>query len=202
MTEKSVTFTSAGLSMEALLEERDGDAGVVVCHPHPQFGGDMRNSVVDALVEAYGDKGYTTLRFNFRGMGKSQGSHDNGVGETDDLVEAAGYLKGLGKSRVHLAGYSFGSWICALAAPGLDHPPMAWVAPPVNMLKFPQTTMPGLHTVVVGQQDHFAPPETVEKLMPVWNRSAGLSVIAGTDHFFMACADRLAATLALSIPAP
>ena len=96
MTEKSVVFESGELKLEGLLDRAEGDAGVVITHPHPQYGGTMHNNVVESLVKAYQKAGYTTLRFNFRGMGRSEGHYDEGVGEQADVRGAVAYLKNLG----------------------------------------------------------------------------------------------------------
>ena len=96
MTEKNIVFESGDLKLEGLLDQVAGDRGVVITHPHPQYGGTMHNNVVESLVNAYGRAGYTTLRFNFRGMGRSEGHYDEGVGEQVDVGCAVAYLKDLG----------------------------------------------------------------------------------------------------------
>ena len=105
MSENSVMFESGGLKLEGLLDRARGDAGVVIAHPHPQYGGSMHNNVVESLVKAYGKAGFTTLRFNFRGVGRSEGHYDGGVGEQQDVSGAVAYLKDLGMTTIHLAGY-------------------------------------------------------------------------------------------------
>ena len=99
---------------------RTGSAekGAVICHPHPLYGGSMFNNVVDAMDEGFSSKGFTTLRFNFRGVGGSEGAYGEGEGEVHDLTAAVAFLKDqLGAdSHVILAGYSFGAWICSRAA--------------------------------------------------------------------------------------
>jgi alpha/beta superfamily hydrolase len=117
MSIKRVTVQSAG-NLEAILREGGKNAGVVISHPHPLYGGDMSNNVVEAIEKGFSAKGFTTLRFNFRGVGGSDGAFDEGVGEVDDLLAALRFLEGQLRenARLVLAGYSFGAWICSKAA--------------------------------------------------------------------------------------
>ena len=91
--EKQVTFRSGDLTLEGLLASRDSEApAAVVCHPHPMYGGSMHNNAVEAILAAMWQLGYATLRFNFRGVGASEGEHDGGPGEVDDAVAAMTFL--------------------------------------------------------------------------------------------------------------
>ena len=90
--EEAVRIPAGPLTLEGLLGRRPGAEGVVVTHPHPLYGGDMHNDVVEALVDAYARAGFTTLRFNFRGTGGSGGRFDGGVGETAARRAAPGRL--------------------------------------------------------------------------------------------------------------
>ena len=103
--------------LEGVLREGAGAGGVVVCHPHPLYGGSMGNSVVRAIEEGFFKRSFTTLRFNFRGVGRSSGAYGEGVGETADLVAACQFLEGvLGEGgRFVIAGYSFGAYVASLA---------------------------------------------------------------------------------------
>jgi len=156
-------------------------------HPHPLYGGDMHNHVVEAIVQAYRENNYTTLRFNFRGIGRSEGNHDNGGGERTDVRAAIEYLFGLGKTHLALAGYSFGAWVNALELENLkqvEH--MIMVSPPVNFMDFGQLSYcPRIRLVITGAMDEFAQVDTIEKLLPVWNPDAVFHVISGSDHFYM-----------------
>ena len=83
--ESNVSFSSGDISLEGLIAVSDKASGLaVVCHPHPQYGGSMLNNVVEAILDAFWQQGYGTLRFNFRGVGNSGGSYGNGVGEAED----------------------------------------------------------------------------------------------------------------------
>ena len=90
--EIEISFLSETYEIEGLLEKKSPEQGVIITHPHPLYGGDMYNPVVDTLVTAYQQKGYTTLRFNFRGTGSSQGYFDDGKGEQQDVRAAFSYF--------------------------------------------------------------------------------------------------------------
>lgn len=104
--------------LEGVLREAAGKAAAILCHPHPLYGGSMWNNVVDALDEGFSQAAFSTLRFNFRGVGASEGRHDGGAGEARDLGAACRFLieQPHGAERLVLAGYSFGAWVCARAA--------------------------------------------------------------------------------------
>src|SRR3989449_10367061 len=91
------TFASGALILEGVLDlpERTPAPGIVVCHPHPMYGGDMHNNVVDAVCQTAAADGIVALRFNFRGAGGSEGTYDNGVGGQDDGGAALAYLRGM-----------------------------------------------------------------------------------------------------------
>jgi alpha/beta superfamily hydrolase len=117
-----------------------GTAGkaVVITHPHPLYGGTMSNPVVETIQSAYQQYGYATLRFNFRGVGGSQGNFDNGVGEKDDVRAAIAYAERMHAAKIDLAGYSFGAWVNAAVAAAKRTPihSMVMVSPPVEFMAF------------------------------------------------------------------
>jgi alpha/beta superfamily hydrolase len=186
MKEERVVFTSQALSIEGLISESQGLKGVVVTHPHPLYGGSMNNNVVESVVQAYGEKGYTTLRFNFRGVGRSGGAYDNGRGEQEDVRAAVAYLTQLGTTSIDLAGYSFGSWVNAHCIGDLnDVHRMVMVSPPVAFLDFSFFgRCSKLRLVIAGSEDDIAPPGMIEKMLPVWNSDAVFSIVKGADHFY------------------
>jgi len=160
-----------------------------MAHPHPLYGGDMDNPVVTAVTKTFADKGCTTLRFNFRGVGNSRGEFADGRGEIDDLLAARNYLMELGKKEITLAGYSFGAWVIvnAAAAGKLDNNSdnLILISPPAAMLPFSETLkLPRLKLVITGKKDEIAPPDQVEKLSRNWNPAAKFAVINNCDHFF------------------
>jgi len=186
MDEELIFFMAGANKIEGLLQTKPGDKGVVITHPHPLYGGSMHNNVVESLVQAYQQAGYTTLRFNFRGVGGSQGEYDNGQGEQEDVNAALHYLAEQGKNVVDLAGYSFGAWVNTLTRPSVNAVQrMIMVSPPVAFLDFgPPQSIPQLRLVIAGSGDEIAPPELIKTILPNWNSSARLEIIEGADHFY------------------
>jgi alpha/beta superfamily hydrolase len=178
---------AADLSLEALLAVPDTpSAGVVICHPHPLYGGDMDNPVVVRVQEVCAGLGLATLRFNFRGVGASGGAHAGGVGEQDDAraaLEALG--RATGGAPTAIAGYSFGARIAALAACGDPRiGGLALIAPPLGMYDF--ACVEGVRAptlMVAGTSDSYCPAPDFARL-GVRLPSATAVSIEGADHFF------------------
>lgn len=195
--ETPVRFTGTGIELEGLLSATDSGLGAVICHPHPIFGGTMRNPVVAAITAAYRAHGVTTLRFNFRGVGASGGAYGAGDGEREDVRAAVAHLRSRGCGRVALAGYSFGAWINALGgcpADGAWH--MLMVSPPIHFLDFsPVGSLPCLKMVVAGDDDDFISERGLRDMLAVWNPSSRLEFIRYADHFYGDVMDRLAEVL-------
>ena len=187
MKEERMLFKSQDLNIEGLVSEGRTRNGVVVTHPHPLYGGEMHSNVVESVVRAYGEKGYTTLRFNFRGVGKSEGGYDNGTGEQEDVRAAVAFLGGLGKTSIDLAGYSFGAWVNAQCIESLtDVNRMIMVSPPVNFIDFSFLEYCAkIRLVIAGSEDDIAPPAMIKDMIPVWNSEARFDIIQGADHFYL-----------------
>ncbi len=187
MKEEQVFFKSQDLKIEGLISEGQSENGVVVTHPHPLYGGEMHSNVVESVVRAYGEKGYMTLRFNFRGVGKSEGGYDEGTGEQEDVRAAVAFLNELGKMSIDLAGYSFGAWINAQCIERLtDVKRMVMVSPPVNFIDFSFLKYSAkIRLVISGSEDDIAPPSMIKDMIPVWNPKAEFNIINGADHFYL-----------------
>jgi len=186
MTEEKIHFQSGNLVLEGLLARAEGSRGVVVTHPHPLYGGDMRNNVVATIAQAYQDAGYMTLRFNFRGVGASEGSYDDGNGEQEDIKAALDRLVSLGCNDMDLAGYSFGAWVNAMGqARYPEVRRLNMVSPPVAFMDFsPLGVTPKIGMIVSGSLDDIAPPAVIREMIDTWNPDAEFRVIAGADHFY------------------
>jgi alpha/beta superfamily hydrolase len=186
MSEKQITFNSGPLKIQGLLEERPGEKGVVVTHPHPLYGGDMHNHVLEAVCQAYREREYSCLRFNFRGVGLSEGEYDNGIGEQDDVMAALDYLSALGKNEIDLVGYSFGAWVIAQGIDKYDHVKrMIMVSPPVNAMDYSFLSYsPKIKLVISGSQDDIAGMQGIKEGLLIWNPKAILRMIDGADHFY------------------
>ncbi len=174
-----------GTRLEGILHERDNAPAAVLTHPHPLYGGTMNNYVLDAIESVFLEKGYATLRFNFRGTGKSGGRHTNGKGEINDVLGALARVRQNGTQRILLSGFSFGAWVNAHVPAEMQPPEMIMVSPPVAMMDFSAApALPHLKLVVTGENDDIAPPELIQKYLPRWNPEAALRIIDNGDHFF------------------
>jgi alpha/beta superfamily hydrolase len=184
--EKRVTFYSGKFQLEGFFDFQSIEKGVIVTHPHPLYGGDMSNLVVELIIATFRSKGFSTLRFNFRGVGGSQGYYSDGVGEARDVCAAAEYLKAEKILKVSLAGYSFGAYVNALVkCEDMKFEKMVMVSPPVGFMDFKTVqTIDNLRLVVSGSHDEIAPPEQIKKFIPLWNPSADFEIIDGADHFY------------------
>ena len=185
--EAKIKFLSDGHELEGRLEKSALQKGVVITHPHPLYGGNMNNNVVEAIGRVYRQSGYTTLRFNFRGVGNSQGSHGNGIGEQADVHAAVSYLTDLNIERIDLAGYSFGAWVNArfITSDPVAIASMLMVSPPVRFIEFGDvSTLNSLKLVVTGSRDEIAPPGVIRQMLTTWNLSAHFDIIDGSDHFY------------------
>jgi alpha/beta superfamily hydrolase len=190
MNETQVSFRSGDLTLEGLLAKPGANApAAVVCHPHPLYGGSMYNNVVDAILAAMWQAGYATLRFNFRGVGASEGEHDGGPGEVDDAVAAMTYLlaqPGVRKEGALMAGYSFGAMVAVSA--GYERAEIARIAAVALPLAMADARIPEGASkpvlLVSGDRDSYSPVAGLQALKSKIGDSARLEIVAGADHFF------------------
>ena len=157
---------------------------VVVCHPHPQHGGTMDNKVVQTLARAFVALGWRSVRFNFRGIGASQGAWDDGAGEVDDAVAVIGAFAAADASPFMLAGFSFGAYVASQAALRLpdDAKPRRLVLVGPSTQKQAMPPVPGDTVVIHGETDDVVPLAATL----AWARPQALPVIVfpGVGHFF------------------
>ena len=191
--EERIEFLAEGITIEGLLQQSSKTNGVVITHPHPLYGGSMHNNVVMAISQTYQKRGYTTLRFNFRGVGSSQGSFSDGIGEQEDVRAAVAYQADSGMKQIDLVGYSFGAWVnghlnCTRA--GIAN--MVMVSPPVAFINFESvSTIDCLELIVTGSRDDIAPAGMIKLSYPKWNAAAQFEVISGADHFYSGYENKL-----------
>jgi alpha/beta superfamily hydrolase len=190
-------FGPAG-RLEGLYRELQDPAAVaVVCHPHPLGGGTLHNKVVFRVARGLESANVATLRFNFRGAGASQGTHDEGEGEQDDVLTAIEWVKkkhpGL---RLLVGGFSFGAWVATRTACEVaDVLALFLIGTPVNKYDFSylrHCEKPML--IVHGTQDEHGDVAKLEKLTPQI-RNAESVIITGADHFFTKQLDALEETV-------
>ena len=164
----------------------------VVLHPHPLHGGNMNNRVVYTLYNAFADSGFSVLRFNFRGVGRSQGSYDSGAGELSDAAYAFDWLQQVNTTSnlCWIGGYSFGALIAMqlmMRRPEIEG--FVSVAPPADSEDFSfLAPCPSSGIIIHGEDDTNVPLESVKKLASKLDCQKNISVrfqsIKGTDHFF------------------
>ena len=190
MNEIQVSFRSGDLNLEGLLANPGGGApAAVVCHPHPMYGGAMHNNVVEAILAAMWQTGYATLRFNFRGVGASEGEHDGGPGEVDDALAAMTFLlaqPGVRKEDAAMTGYSFGAMVAMSA--GYERSEISRIIAVAIPLAMAEARVPAGASkpvlLVSGDHDSYSPVAGLQALTSKIGDSARLEIVAGTDHFF------------------
>ena len=192
--EKQVFIPSGIIQLEGLLgihEALPFKGGVIFCHPHPQFGGDMHNPVISAGVEVAFEEGFSTLRFNFRGVGESGGAYAEGIGEAEDVQAVVEYFcSELGRAdqgpSLILAGYSFGAWTGLPVAMREERiQGMVAIAPPLEIYDF--GFLEGCKKkklIVAGNKGLHCPKHLLDKWFETLEEPKRLSVIQGADHFF------------------
>ena len=193
MATTNVTFPSEALTLEGRLSLPKGSgpfAGVVLCHPHPLYGGDMNNNVVEGMTSVLEDRQMAVLAFNFRGVGRSEGSHDRGTGEVVDALAAIHYLTSqpsVDSDRLGIAGYSFGA-VVTLNAAAKDQAlkAIAVVACPTPALDNPeiqQTNQPKLF--VQGDMDQVVQLDMFQDLIQRFQSPTEVEILPGADHFLL-----------------
>lgn len=161
-------------------------------HPHPQHGGTMNNKVVYTMYHAFAERGFSCLRFNFRGVGRSQGTFSRGEGELSDAASALDWLQTYNENarQCWIAGFSFGAWIgmqLLMRRPEING--FISVAPPANMYDFSfLAPCPSSGLIVQGDKDEIVPPESVNKLIDKLRTQKAITIdletVQGANHFF------------------
>ncbi len=165
---------------------RTPPAIAVICHPHPLFGGTMHNKVIYTLARCFNSRGLATVRFNFRGVGLSQGDYDKGNGESDDLLAILSWLKeSCPGSAVWLAGFSFGAYVAARVAKIWLVKQLICVAPPIENFPFKELPpFPCPWILVQGDQDEIVSPAAVFSWVNSLEHPPKIIKIQGASHFF------------------
>jgi uncharacterized protein len=197
-TIRSLFLDGAAGRLEALLNAGVAEAShaALVCHPHPLFGGTLHNKVVFHTMKALNSFGFPVLRFNFRGAGLSQGEHDRGEGEVDDVRTALDWLESEFHLPLLLAGFSFGAAV-GLRAACADQRVRALIGVGTPVVPVAESTEePRVYTFeflrncskpkffVSGARDQFGPRARLEALVASVPEPKKLVIIEGADHFF------------------
>ena len=164
----------------------------LILHPHPQYGGTMNHKVVFSLFHGFVNRGFSVLRFNTRGVGRSQGRFDNGMGELSDAAAALDWLQSMNADAKScwIAGYSFGAWIgmqLLMRRPEIEG--FISVAPPANLYDFSfLAPCPSSGLIIHGDKDAVVPAKDVTGLVEKLKTQKGIiidqKIIAGANHFF------------------
>ena len=172
---------------------------VLLLHPHPQHGGTMHNKVVYALNQVFMRQGFSTLRFNFRGVGRSQGGFGRGEGELTDAASALDWLQAYNPNagQCWIAGFSFGAWIgmqLLMRRPEIDR--FISIAPPANIYDFGfLAPCPSSGLILQGDKHETVPEESVKKLAEKLSKQRDIEIdyriIKGANHFFTDRLDKL-----------
>jgi len=161
-------------------------ATIVICHPHPEHAGTMHNKVVTIIERSMRELGLRTIRFNFRSAGESEGEHDEGYGETDDLFAVTEWVRHTRPDdELWLGGFSFGSYITSRAAQNLQLGQLITIAPPVDRYAFSQIQHPDCPWLVIqGDEDDIVALEDVACWLEDVDPAPDFLVMEQAGHFF------------------
>jgi len=183
--EKEIQINCDGLWLEGAYMDLDSKKAALIAHPHPLYGGNMHNNVVLTLRDAFSHLGISTLRFNFRGVGRSQGSFGNGIEEQKDVAAAIRFLTDQGKEEIIYSGYSFGAWVIVKGLFLYPRPKgIVLVSLPVAFMPLediPNTDIPSL--LITGGEDDIAPKDMLMDVLSHLSNGI-LKIIEGSDHFY------------------
>jgi len=194
MEEKKVVLGQGNIRLEGLYADSGGSVGAVISHPHPLRGGNMANHIVTTVAETLFASGISTLRFNFRGVGKSSGTFEGGPGEQDDVLTAISFMAEQGIRDILTAGYSFGAWVNAGILGRRKMLPALFVSPPLSLFDFDFQALRGkVGLIVCGDQDQYCPTERLKSFAA--ELDCRLNIIPAADHFFQSREQCLASSI-------
>jgi hypothetical protein len=174
------------------------DLVALVCHPHPLFGGTMHNKVVFQAAKALHRRGIPVLRFNFRGTGQSEGEHDKGRGERDDVRAGLDFLAAEFPGRpIVLVGFSFGSWVgLAVGCEDERVSDLIGLGIPVNSVSLSYLRDCGKPKLFIqGGSDQFGSRENVNELFDMLPEPKKLVIVEQADHFFTGKLEHMTAAI-------
>ncbi|MDA0263669.1 MAG: dienelactone hydrolase family protein [Chloroflexi bacterium] len=198
MRQSAVSFKTEGLTFEGVVTQPDGAGpwpGVVICHPHPLHGGSMDNNVVLALALGLVEEGFVTLRFNFRGVGASEGEHTKGEKEFQEVLGALDLIKAWPDTndKTGLTGYSFGtSVILGHGELHSEADAIVLVSPPMRAIEgspLKESNMPTL--ITTGDRDRLVDSEQLSAELASFNHPPKFELFDGVDHFWYGQEGRL-----------
>ena len=177
-------------TLEALLDEpaslSSPQSVAVICHPHPLYGGTMTNKVVYSLAKAFNEAGIVAVRFNYRGVGASTGTYDDGNGETADALAVLEWAaQRWSGARLCLGGFSFGGAVAIRAAAARDVARLVTIAPAIRRVSVDESSLPQCPWLIVqGDQDELVDPNDIQQWAQALPESPSLVMLNGVEHFF------------------
>jgi alpha/beta superfamily hydrolase len=201
MKETRVRFPSGELFLEGIVAIPEGAGpfpAVIVCHPHPLYGGSMDNNVVYSLSETLTQASLVSFKFNFRGVGESHGEFGQGIGEQEDVEAAISFIstvKAVDSKRIGLTGYSAGAGFALPIGSKDDRiKALAAISPPLSMFDFDfLKSRPKPKLLISGSRDNFTPADQFLEFCQTLSEPKECEIIEGVDHFWWDYESRLAA---------
>jgi alpha/beta superfamily hydrolase len=198
-----ITFPCHDITLEGVWHFPEGNGpfpAVVVCHPHPLYGGNMSNNVVFAICQALAQKDIAALRFNFRGVGKSEGEYGEGAAEQEDVRAALAFAlstPNIDKNKIGLAGYSFGGSVALPVAAQDERIKMLALVSPA-LMDYSREQLKGYTRpkfIIIGQDDDMIAPEGLRELAQEIPGPKQFETIAKADHFWVGFEEEVAQKL-------
>lgn len=193
MRQSAVSFKAKGLNFEGIVATPDVEGGsvpgIVICHPHPLFGGNMDNNVVLALSFTLVEQGFATIRFNFRGVGNSEGEHSKGENEHQEVLSAFELMKawkGVDGKKLGLVGYSFGTGVI-LGSKEVQKSAksIALVSPNIRALSNTPLKKAKTPTIIItGGRDKLVEAENLKENLDAFAQAPRFEVVKEADHFW------------------
>ncbi|MEZ4703835.1 MAG: CocE/NonD family hydrolase [Bdellovibrionota bacterium] len=187
-TRELVELGHLRLEVEHRFSDVDFSPLLILSQPHPEYAGSMDNKVIELVFRKACEKPWSVIRYNMRGVGRSEGTFDQGKGESEDLEALIDWAKTrihVQKSSLRLLGYSFGSWVSArVNARRSDVDELFLIAPPVSLYAFPTLPNPDHVYVVAAERDELIPISAIEHFCIQQNISH-VEKVSGANHFFV-----------------
>ncbi len=189
LVETEISIAGPAGNLQGLLSDASADAAravAVICHPHPQHGGTMHNKVAHTLARTLAALGLVTVRFNFRGVGASEGAYADGLGEVEDAVAVLDFARQRWPGRpLWLGGFSFGGMVAIAAAGQRRIDRLVTVAPPVYRMDMATVSQPDCPwLILIGDEDELVDVDAVIAWVNELEPGPHLIVLQGVDHFF------------------
>jgi alpha/beta superfamily hydrolase len=193
-----IPVESGRISIEGLFEQGRIGRNAVICHPHPLYGGNMHNNVVQTARQTFAGLGWATLRFNFRGTGASGGHPAQGLKDAADLIAVSEFLRARSPGRIDFAAYSYGAWAAMEAIRmGLSPDSLILISPPLDFISFEGLRLPDVPGLLtIGNQDRFCSLQSLRAWLSTQpDAPVTLEIFPRADHFYWGAERELSAKI-------